>query len=59
MALRSAPVGALIAASLVAVPLEAQRIAIPAAAFTDSAALGAAIPRLAEQAAASTATATG
>lgn len=35
-----------------AAPLHAQRIAVPAAAFTDSAALDAAIPRLAEQAAA-------
>jgi hypothetical protein len=45
MALRSKPLWALIATSLVALPLEAQRMAIPAAAFTDSAALDAAIPR--------------
>ena len=52
MALTSRPLRALLVTMLSAGPLQAQRIAIPAAALTDSAALDAANPRLAEQTAA-------
>jgi len=50
--LRSSLGVALLAGVLVVRPAEAQRIAVPSAAFTDTVALAAAVPRLAGQAAA-------